>query len=311
MLCAPLRRRLLPAIAVLIVTAAGITVATASARADGPSRRSVAVEEAVVRAGDRAAERARLEASRVKFGHADLYVPTFFHPIGGTYDLVVHFHGIPSLQEENFERAHVNSVVVSVNLGLASDAYSDAFRAPGSFDVLLRQAQRALDQTGRAPGATLGRIALSAWSAGFASVGAILKQPGMAERVDAVLLADGPHTMYDAPHHVYEPGMEKWVRFAESAMRGEKLFALTHSSIQTVGYPSTTETIGELLRETSVDKVPTQVVGPRGMRAIYESHRGSFHVAGFEGQTAKDHIDHIKGMSETLLPYLRERWSPR
>jgi hypothetical protein len=32
---------------------------------------------------------------------------------------------------------------------------------------------------------------------------------------------------------------------------------------------------------------------------------------GFEGQTAKDHIDHIKGMSETLLPYLRDRWTAR
>jgi hypothetical protein len=262
-----------------------------------------------VRAGDRAAERARLEASRVKFGHADLYVPTFFQPLAGTYDLVVHFHGIPSLQEDNFERAHVNAIVVSVNLGLASDAYSGAFRAPGSFDALLQQTQRALDQTGRAPGATLGRIALSAWSAGFASVGAILKQPGVADRVDAVLLADGPHTMYDAPHHIYEPGMEKWVHFAEAAMRGEKLFALTHSSIQTLGYPSTTETIGELLRETSVDKVPTEAMGPRGMHAIYESHRGGFHVGGFEGQTAKDHIDHIKGMAETLLPYLRDRWN--
>ena len=206
----------------------------------------------------------------------------------------------------------MNSVVVSVNLGLASDAYSSAFRAPGSFDALLQQAQRALDQTGRATGATLGRIALSAWSAGLVpSVGAILKQTGMADRIDAVLLADGPHTMYDAPHHIYEAGMEKWVRFAESAMRGEKLFALTHSSIQTLGYPSTTETIGELLRETSVDKTPTQASGPRGMRAIYESHRGAFHVAGFEGQTAKDHIDHIKAMSDTLLPYLRERWSAR
>jgi hypothetical protein len=301
---APFRRCLFAAIALLAIPGS-----TVSARGDGPAARSVAAQEAVVRAGDRAAEQARREASRVKFGHADLYVPTFFHPVGGTYDLVVHFHGIPSLQEDNFERAHVNSIVVSVNLGLASDAYSDAFRAPGSFDLLLRQTQRALDQTARAPGATLGRIALSAWSAGFASVGAILQQPGVAERVDAVLLADGPHTMYDATHHVYQAGMEKWVRLAQSAMRGETLFALTHSSIQTVGYPSTTETIGELLRETSVDKVPTQVAGPRGMRAIYESHRGSFHVAGFEGQTAKDHIDHVKRMSETLLPYLRERWS--
>ncbi|HEX3344540.1 MAG TPA: hypothetical protein VHS09_08190 [Polyangiaceae bacterium] len=288
---------------------AGAATTSGPARAESPAARSVAAQEAVVRAGDKAAERARVEASRVKFGHADLYVPTFFQPVAGTYDLVVHFHGIPSLQEDNFERAHVNAIVVSVNLGLASDAYSGAFRAPGSFDVLLQQTQHALDQTGRAPGATLGRIALSAWSAGFASVGAILKQPGVADRIDAVLLADGPHTMYDRPHHIYEPGMEKWVRFAEAAMRGEKLFALTHSSIQTLGYPSTTETIGELLRETSVEKTPTDATGPRGMRGIYESHWGSFHVGGYEGQTAKDHIDHIKGMAETLLPYLRARWS--
>jgi hypothetical protein len=294
-------------VATLVVL--GVAGASGPARGDSPAVRSAAAQEAVVRAGDRAAERVRAEASRVKFGHSDLYVPTFFRPVDGTYDLVVHFHGIPSLQEDNFERAHVNAIVVSVNLGLASDAYSGAFRAPGSFDVLLQQTQRALDQTERAPGAKLGRIALSAWSAGFASVGAILKQPGVADRVDAVLLADGPHTMYDGPHHIYEPGMEKWVRFAEAAMRGEKLFALTHSSIQTLGYPSTTETIGELLRETSVDKTATEAVGPRGMRAIYESHRGSFHVGGYEGQTAKDHIDHIKGMAETLLPYLRARWS--
>src|SRR5262249_20790048 len=148
-------------------------------------------------------------------------VPTFFRPVAGKYDVVFHFHGIPALQEENFERAHINAIVVSVNMGIASDAYSNAFRAPGSFDAFLGATQKALDKTGRAPGATVGRIALEAWSAGFASVGAILKQTGVAERVDAVLLADGPHSMYDAPHHIYEPGMEKWVRFAEASKRGE------------------------------------------------------------------------------------------
>jgi hypothetical protein len=249
--------------------------------------------------------------SRARFGHADLYVPTCFHPVDGTYDLVVHFHGISSLQEDNFERAHLNAAVVSVNLGVASDAYADAFRAPGSFDALLRQAQRALLATGRVgPGsAHLGRVALSAWSAGFASVGSILKQPGVSDRVDAVLLADGPHANYIAPHRVNDAAIERWTRVAEAAMRGEKLFALTHSSIPTVGYPSTTETIAELLRLTDMEKVPTDVPGPRGMRPIYESHRGDFHVEGYEGQTAKDHIDHIRAMGETLLPYLRERWS--
>jgi hypothetical protein len=285
-----------------------IAAVAGPARADGAGR-PAAASEAVVRAGGRAAENVSHEGVRVKYGHAELYVPTFFHPVAGKYDLVIHFHGIPALQEENFERAQINAVVVSVNMGIASDAYSNAFRAPGSFASFLDATQKVLDKTGRAPNATAGRIALEAWSAGFASVGAILKQSGVAERVDAVLLADGPHSMYDAPHHIYEPGMEKWVHFAEASMRGEKLFALTHSSIQTIGYPSTTETIGELLREANVDKTPTQAIGPRGMRQIYASDQGNFHVAGYEGTTAKDHIDHIKGMSDLLLPYLRDRWA--
>jgi hypothetical protein len=299
------RNILLPALTLL-----GALGTAVVARADSTSMRPAAAQQAVVHVGAAVAAVAQ-EPSRVKFGHADLYVPSVFQPIAGTYDLVVHFHGIPSLQEDNFERAGINAVVVSVNLGLASDAYSGAYRAPGSFDLLLAQAQRALDKTGRAPGARLGRVALSAWSAGFAAVGAILKQPGVVDRVDAVLLADGPHAAYIAPHQIYQVGIEKWVHFAEAAMHGDKLFALTHSSIQTTGYPSTTETIGEVLKVAGVDKVPNTAIGPRGMHEIYESNRGDFHVQGFEGQTAKDHIDHIKGMGETLLPYLRDRWTAR
>jgi hypothetical protein len=295
-------------ILLMLLAGSGALVSTMQpALADGAGRPSSA-QEAVVRAGDRAADALAGDATRVRIGSGELYVPTFFHVEDGAYDLVVHFHGMASLQEDNFERARVNAVVVSVNLGVASDAYANAFRAPGSFDALLAQTQRALDKTGRAPGAHLGRIALSAWSAGFASVGAILKQPGVADRIDAVLLADGPHTMYDASHHIYEPAMQKWVSLAEAAMRGEKLFALTHSSIPTIGFPSTTETIGELLRLASVEKEPHPAIGPLGMREIYECSIGDFHVAGYEGQTKKDHIDHIKGMSETLLPLLRERW---
>jgi hypothetical protein len=53
------------------------------------------------------------------------------------------------------------------------------------------------------------------------------------------------------------------------------LFALTHSSIPTVGYPSTTETIGELLRLTSVEKVPSEATGPRGMRPSTRATRAT------------------------------------
>jgi hypothetical protein len=302
--------RAYPRFALAVLVGLGVAGGGASAYAEPPAR-TVAAQGAVVHAGALASdESANAQPSRQRFAFGDLYVPTFFHPVNGKYDLVLHFHGIPSLQETNFEKAKINAVVVSVNLGISSDAYSKMFKVPGAFDALVTQSQQALDKTGRAPGARLGRLALSAWSAGFAAVGAILKEPANADRVDAVLLADGPHAAYIAPHKIYDAGVEKWVNYAQAAMRGDKLFALTHSSIQTNGYPSTTETIGHILELTSVEKVANAAEGPRGMREIYESNRGNFHVAGYEGQTAKDHIDHIKGMADTLLPFLRARWSP-
>jgi hypothetical protein len=253
-------------------------------------------------------------AYRAIFGRNILSIPASFRPKDGKYDLVVHFHGVCSAQEGNLERAGVNAIVVSVNLGIGSGPYEDAFRDAGALDALLRATQRAIAQSGRVPAGTAqGRVALSAWSAGFGAVSAILKNPDAAQRVDAVLLADGLHTSYldEKKRTLNDAPLAKYVRVAEAAMRGDKLFVLTHSSIQTAGYPSATETIGELLKLTGLPKSPTNgaVVGARGMKEIYESHLGGFHVKGFEGTQAKDHVDQIHSMGDTMLPYLRDRWS--
>ncbi|MGO9707587.1 MAG: hypothetical protein ACLQBL_01910 [Polyangiaceae bacterium] len=248
---------------------------------------------------------------RAHFGRTDLYIPTFFHPEDGAYDLIVHFHGLSAAQESNVERSRVNAIVASINLGIGSGAYEDAFKNPWSFPQLLKVLEKAIAKSGRTDGAHLGRIALSAWSAGYGSVSAILRVPSNAKRIDAVLLADGLHSDYtDERRHVVDDGpLAKYVKVAEQAIKGDKLFALTHSSIATTGYPNTTETIGELLKLVGVAKEPMVSDGPRGMLEIYESHRGNFHVKGFLGTGVKDHIDHIWGMNETLLPYLRDRWS--
>jgi hypothetical protein len=304
-----LKRYLVPALMTLSVPASSGAKADVGERDTAPIRESQAAAQTVWSAGTGAHYAIGGEPARMNFGNVDLYVPTLFRPVEGTYDLVVHFHGISPLQERNVEQAGLNAVVVSVNLGISSDTYSSAFSSPGAFDALLKTTQRMMERTGRAPGARPGRIALSAWSAGFAAVGAVLKQPGAMDRIDAVLLADAPHVNYLGQHEVNDKALEKWSRFAQAAIRGEKLFALTHSSIPTVGYPSTTETVEELLKLTSLEKRPVAATGPRGMRPLYESTRGDCHVEGFDGRTAKDHIDHIKAMGETLLPYLRDFWS--
>jgi hypothetical protein len=249
---------------------------------------------------------------RAHVGRTDIYVPTFFMPKDGKYDLIVHFHGLSAAQESNIERTRINAVVASINLGVGSGPYESAFKDAWTFPNLVKIIDRAVAKSGRADGATLGRIALSAWSAGYGSVSAILRQPKNAERVDAVLLADGLHSDYagdERRHIVDEAPLAKYARVAQAAIHGDKLFALTHSSIKTEGYPNTTETIGELLKMVDVPKEPTVADGPRGMLEIYESHRGDFHVKGYLGVAVKDHIDHIWGMNETLLPYLRDRWA--
>ncbi len=263
------------------------------------------------KAHENAAEPAPEPAYRAHFGHADLYIPTFFRAAAGSYDVIVHFHGMHDAQDTNIERAKVNAVVVSVNLGMGSGPYEDAFRDPASFTRILNAVDRHVDKSGRAPGARMGRVALSAWSAGYGAVSALLRDPATVQRIDAVLLADGLHSGYsdEKKRVVNEAPLGKYAKIAEAAFKGDKLFVLTHSSIPTYGYPSASETIGTLLKITSTPKTVNATVGPRSMRQIYESHRGDFHVKGFEGQGVKDHIDHIWGMNETILPYLRERWS--
>ena len=260
---------------------------------------------------DRSAEGA--STYRTVFGRNILSIPSQFRAKDGRYDLVVHFHGVATAQETNLERVGINAIIVSVNLGIGSGPYEEAFRDARSFTSLLAATQRAVEQSGRAPGATIGRIALSAWSAGFGAVSAILKVQEHADRVDAVLLADGLHTSYldDKKHTLNDAPLAKYVKIAEAAMKGDKLFALTHSSIPTVGYPSATETIHELLKLTGLPRSSTlgTLVGARNMREIYESHLGSFHVKGFEGTQAKDHVDQIHAMSDTIFPYLKDRWS--
>ena len=263
-------------------------------------------------AGDTSDGRAIDAPYRARMGYADLYIPSFFQVERGAYDVIVHFHGVANLQEDNIERVRLNAVVVSITLGIGSGAYSGYFESPRAFDALLEKAQHEVEKSGRAPGARLGRIALSAWSAGFGAVGRVLSQPGNADRIDAVLLADGLHANYLNGRKINDEALAKYVAFASAAMRGDKLFALTHSSIQTEGYPSTTATIGELLTLTDVAKTATPGrIGVRNMRLLYQSDRGDFHVKGYEGMGVQDHIDHIKAMYDTMFPYLKARWSRR
>lgn len=277
-----------------------VKVADASDR--GPPREPVV--ETAKRAEASAPYRAKLKSG------GELYLPTWFGPQTGGYDLIVHFHGLGKLQEGNLDRCPVNAAVVSINHGVSTDRYANAFRDPQSFVKLLSETQDEIDKSGRAPNAKVRHIALSAWSAGFVSVAKIMSTPENAAKVDAVVLADGFFTSFTnvKKRVINSASLERFVALADSASKNEKLFAITHSAIPTTDYPSVEETVAKLLEMTSNAKTPTTTVGPRNMHATYVVDHGGFHVKGFEGVTAGDHIKQINAMGETLYPYLKTRW---
>ena len=247
---------------------------------------------------------------KIGFHSAEVYLPTWFSPHHGGYDLIVHFHGMGKLQEGNLDRSQINAAVVSINLGVSTELYGNAFRDPQSFQKLLAETQDEIEKSGRAQGAKVRRIALSAWSAGFVSVARIMSDAASAERVDAVLVADGFFTSLSnlKKRTVNSASIERFVTLAAAASKDEKLFAITHSSIPTVDYASTEETAAKLLEMTSSTKTPSRAVGPRNMHETYAVDRGGFHVKGYEGVTAGDHIKQITAMGETMYPYLKTRW---
>jgi hypothetical protein len=252
-----------------------------------------------------------LAPHRAKLAHgAELYLPPWFSPDHGSYDLIVHFHGLGKLQEGNLDRCPINAAVVSINMGVGTDGYSAAFRDAQAFQKLLDETQGEIDKSGRAPEAKIKRIALSAWSAGFVSVAKIMSDPANAEKIDAVVLADGFFTSFTnvKKRTINTASLERFVTLVDIASKGEKLFAITHSSIPTLDYPSVDETVTKLLEMTSNAKTPSKNVGPRNMKEIYVVDRGAFHVKGYEGVTAGDHIKQIQAMGETLYPYLKTRW---
>jgi hypothetical protein len=241
----------------------------------------------------------------------DIYIPSTFSAGNGRYDLVIHFHGMPSLERRALEQAGVEAIVVAVNHGAFAGNYEEPYKDPQALDHILAFVDEQLVASGRNGGGKLGRLALSAWSAGAGSVARILGVPGNPERIDAVLLADGLFTSYrDPKRKLLNPGpLERFVTYAQAAARGEKLFVVTHSAVPTYGYPNMQETTSALLSMSAFERKPVDVMDASGMHRTSECHVGSFHLMGFAGDGVQAHMDHVQKMGELSWPYLRSRWA--
>jgi len=228
----------------------------------------------------------------------------------GEFDVVIHFHGHDPARKE-WVRVMSREVLVGMSLGVRSGVYEAAFQAPDAFQTLLGETERTVSaRYGRSARAR--RVALSAWSAGYGAVEAILRTPFGQKRVDSVLLLDGLHCDY-ANGGLDEAGLEPFVRFAKQAVAGDRLMVVSHSSIVPPGYASTTETSNYLVhalggRPKSAKPRPSD---PFGLELLSRFDKMGFHMLGFSGNGALDHCAHVGLLRDILSVHLAPRWKRR
>ena len=68
------------------------------------------------------------------------------------------------------------------------------------------------------------------------------------------------------------------------------------------------ECVAKLLAMIAMEKTPAVVTGPHDMHQFYAVDQGSFHIRGFEGTQASDHVKQLHAMGETMYPWLKARW---
>jgi hypothetical protein len=213
--------------------------------------------------------------------------------------LFIHFHGGDWLPEVVAAR-HGRTAVLTVQLGSGSAVYGKPFADPKRFPDLLAEAET------RA-GVRFHPIALTAWSAGYGAVRAILKEPANYERVRTVMLLDGMHASHAAgrapaagPRPLFADHLAVFVKFARDAAAGRKQMLVTHTEITPGTYASTTETADYVLKALQLERVPLREPGTLPLRPRSEARRGGFVLLGFAGTTAADHVDQLHLLPDYL-----------
>lgn len=230
----------------------------------------------------------------------------------GRFDVMFHFHGHEAVRKE---WVHVMNgpVLVGIDLGIGSGPYEQVFRNPAVFRKLVESVEKAVAKKTGKKNARVRKVGLSAWSAGYGSVGAILRDSYGKRIVDTVILLDGLHCGYQGSS-LDERQLDPFIDFAREAVRGRKFMFLSHSSIIPPGYASTTETANFVIQKLRgrARKTRPRSSDPMGLELISRYDRGNFHVRGYKGNDKMDHCAHIGLLRDILKVHVKRRWrSPR
>jgi hypothetical protein len=221
----------------------------------------------------------------------------------GHFDLVIHLHGDEPVRRELVESGQ-HFVLYTLTLP-PSAGYAPLFSGTHLFESIVAELEQALGKRAGAP-AKVGHVALSAWSAGFVGVEAMLAQAPSRD-VDAVILIDGLH----APRSdrvAFEAQLKPFVDYAARAAAGERFMFVSHSSIDPADFASTTESAHYLISTLGGKPQPVRRNDALGLELVEYFSRGNFHVRGYAGNDKADHCAQL-GVLRDVFAALGRRWS--
>ncbi len=229
--------------------------------------------------------------------------------VSSQIDVVIHFHGVHTTVIPRYLSSRLGAMLVIVNKGIGSGAYSEPLAFRGAVDGLLSRIRKLAAKHCNRPEPTIARLAISSWSAGYGATEQFLRfRP---ELVDAVLLADGLHVGFSDRRRrtVNLARLEPFAKFARRASRGQALMAITHSAILPGAYAGTSETARALsaIARAAITPASKQV---NGMQQLTAAHRGEFYVEGFAGKDKAAHARHLYSIGKTSFARLKQYWSP-
>ena len=212
--------------------------------------------------------------------------------------LLIHFHGAPWLVERHVSLHLPKVALITVQLGAGSGVYRRPFENTNLFQDLLGEAADELHLR-----SGWSSITLSGFSAGYGAVREILRQPENFARVNSVLLLDGMHTSYVPEGKplaeggaIDAAGLDSFIAFGKEAIAGKKTFVVTHSEIFPGTYASTTESADYLLSQLNLERRARLREGPGGMQQLSAIDTRGFHLRGYAGNSAPDHVDFLHAM---------------
>jgi hypothetical protein len=234
----------------------------------------------------------------IRFGEGTVHV-LVPRPLESTSpDVLIHFHGSAEVAQENFRRAGIPGVLLTVNFNGLSSAYSRPFReSEDLFERLLAVGLAEIPRlTKQTTSIEWGEISLSSFSAGYGAVREILKNPRHLERVSAILAADSIYASLQEGSEariVNSQQMRDFRRFARLAVQNRKSFIITHSYLETP-YASTLETADDILSFVGVERVQPTDRGDEPLVLRNVATKGRLKVFGYEGTDGEAHMQHLR-----------------